>query len=108
MNPQARPLTGDDRSAAPAASARVTPGAVHRALSAGDPPSPCVSVCSIDAASGLCAGCLRTLGEIAAWSTLDAAARRSVWLAIARRAGIPAESVPGAPAGPFPSRPCRP
>ncbi|HUD31901.1 MAG TPA: DUF1289 domain-containing protein, partial [Variovorax sp.] len=26
-----------------------------------DVPSPCISVCRIDAASGLCTGCLRTL-----------------------------------------------
>jgi predicted Fe-S protein YdhL (DUF1289 family) len=49
-------------------------------------PSPCIGVCRIDAASGLCAGCLRTLDEIAAWSTLDDASRRAVWDAIRRRA----------------------
>lgn len=47
--------------------------------------SPCISVCRIDAASGLCVGCLRTLDEIAAWSALDDAARRVVWGAIAER-----------------------
>ena len=40
--------------------------------------SPCTNVCRIDAASGWCEGCLRTLDEIAAWSVLDEAARRSV------------------------------
>lgn len=30
-------------------------------------PSPCTAICRIDAASGLCAGCLRTREEIAAW-----------------------------------------
>jgi len=29
--------------------------------------SPCTSVCVIDAPSGLCAGCYRTLHEIAGW-----------------------------------------
>jgi predicted Fe-S protein YdhL (DUF1289 family) len=48
-------------------------------------PSPCISVCRIDAASGLCVGCLRTLDEIAAWSGLDDDARRAVWRAIATR-----------------------
>jgi len=48
-------------------------------------PSPCISVCRIDEASGLCVGCLRTLDEIASWSTLDDAGRRSVWQAIAQR-----------------------
>ena len=47
--------------------------------------SPCISVCRIDAASGLCVGCLRTLDEIAAWGVLDDAARRAVWGAIAKR-----------------------
>ena len=48
-------------------------------------PSPCTSVCRIDAATGLCAGCARTLDEIAAWSTLDDDARRAIWAAIAAR-----------------------
>lgn len=48
-------------------------------------PSPCVNVCRIDERSGLCAGCLRTLDEIAMWSLLDDEARRDVWNAIARR-----------------------
>ena len=47
--------------------------------------SPCVGVCRIDAATGLCAGCLRTLDEIAAWSVLDDDARRAVWDAIRLR-----------------------
>lgn len=32
--------------------------------------SPCTGVCRIETGSGLCAGCGRTLSEIAAWSTL--------------------------------------
>ena len=36
-----------------------------------DLPSPCVSVCTLDAASGYCQGCLRTASEIAAWRELD-------------------------------------
>jgi predicted Fe-S protein YdhL (DUF1289 family) len=51
-------------------------------------PSPCISVCRIDPATGLCTGCARTLDEIASWSTLDEDARREVWAAItARRSG---------------------
>ena len=61
--------------------------AVQLAAARGEPvPSPCVSVCRMAAASGLCEGCLRTLDEIAAWSTMDDAARRTVWLHIGRRA----------------------
>jgi hypothetical protein len=41
-------------------------------------PSPCISVCVMDAAGVLCLGCFRTLDEIAAWSLLDAAAKRRV------------------------------
>jgi len=52
--------------------------------------SPCISVCRIDPVTGLCVGCARTLEEIAAWSTLDDAARRNVWNSIAtRRANEP-------------------
>ncbi|MBS0450766.1 MAG: DUF1289 domain-containing protein [Proteobacteria bacterium] len=62
--------------------------AVQRAAQeAGGPvPSPCVSVCRMNAASGLCEGCLRTLDEIAAWGTMSDAARCTVWLHIGRRA----------------------
>jgi len=60
----------------------------------GEPVSPCNGVCRIDAATALCAGCLRTIDEITAWSTLPLAGRRAVWLAIAQRgalAGVTAE-----------------
>ncbi|WP_041675009.1 DUF1289 domain-containing protein [Ramlibacter tataouinensis] len=49
-------------------------------------PSPCISVCRMDAASGLCEGCLRTLDEIAAWGGLDSEGRRAVWALIEERA----------------------
>lgn len=39
--------------------------------------SPCVGVCEIDA-DGLCGGCLRTLDEIARWSTMVDAERLDV------------------------------
>jgi predicted Fe-S protein YdhL (DUF1289 family) len=48
-------------------------------------PSPCISICRMSEATGLCEGCLRTLDEIAAWSVLDDDDRRAVWDAIARR-----------------------
>lgn len=49
--------------------------------------SPCVSLCRIDPASGLCEGCLRTIDEITAWGTMSDDARRRVWAALdARRA----------------------
>ncbi|MCX5541787.1 DUF1289 domain-containing protein [Paraburkholderia sp. CNPSo 3076] len=49
------------------------------------PPSPCINICRMDERSGLCEGCLRTIDEIAGWSTLDDAARRAVWDAIETR-----------------------
>jgi predicted Fe-S protein YdhL (DUF1289 family) len=32
--------------------------------------SPCVKICVIDAPSGLCLGCRRSLHEIAAWGSM--------------------------------------
>ena len=51
-----------------------------------DLPSPCISICRMDPATGFCEGCLRTLSEIAAWSRMDDAGKRSVWRAIELRA----------------------
>jgi predicted Fe-S protein YdhL (DUF1289 family) len=48
-------------------------------------PSPCCAVCSMDEARGYCAGCLRTIGEIAAWSRLDNSAKLGVWRQIKER-----------------------
>jgi len=48
-------------------------------------PSPCISICRMDARSGWCEGCLRTLDEIAAWSTMGDEAKRAVWVRIAER-----------------------
>jgi len=41
-------------------------------------PSPCISVCRIDNASGYCVGCLRTLDEIACWGGMTDDERRRV------------------------------
>ncbi|MBI2746413.1 MAG: DUF1289 domain-containing protein [Burkholderiales bacterium] len=49
-------------------------------------PSPCISVCRMEPSTGLCKGCLRTLDEISAWSTLDDAGKRSIWARIEARA----------------------
>ncbi len=48
-------------------------------------PSPCTSVCSMDAATGWCQGCHRTLDEIADWAVLDADERRAVWAQLPAR-----------------------
>jgi len=62
-----------------------TAGRAPAAPAANDVASPCISVCVMDAGSGLCIGCWRTLDEIAAWSVLDADAKRSVLAAIRER-----------------------
>ena len=51
----------------------------------GEVPSPCISVCQINAATGCCEGCFRTLDEIAGWSVATLEAKRSLWRAIAQR-----------------------
>lgn len=57
-----------------------------RALPEGQPvPSPCINVCSMDAATGLCRGCLRNIDEIVAWGTASDAYKRRVWAQIERR-----------------------
>jgi predicted Fe-S protein YdhL (DUF1289 family) len=38
-------------------------------------------------ATGLCEGCLRTIDEIAAWSTLSDEGKHAVWDAIEQRRG---------------------
>jgi len=47
--------------------------------------SPCIDVCRMDAKSGLCEGCLRTLDEIAGWAAATDDAKRLVLAAIAQR-----------------------
>ena len=51
--------------------------------------SPCIGVCAMDAGSGFCLGCLRTIDEIAAWSRASEATRRAINSALPpRRAQI--------------------
>lgn len=47
--------------------------------------SPCIAVCRMEPDTGLCAGCLRTLDEIAAWGAMPPAERLRVWELIDRR-----------------------
>ncbi len=48
-------------------------------------PSPCVDVCRMDARTGWCEGCSRTIEEIAQWSGLDDPAKREVWQRLDQR-----------------------
>lgn len=57
-------------------------------------PSPCISICRMNARNGLCEGCLRTIDEIVAWSRLDDDGKRLVWQRIdQRRALLPTKPV---------------
>jgi uncharacterized protein len=51
--------------------------------------SPCIKVCVIHPATGLCLGCARTLPEIAAWSRMSPADRRTVMAELPARAPAP-------------------
>jgi len=52
--------------------------------------SPCVNVCRIDPETGLCAGCLRSMDEITAWSGYSDEEKRAVnRLLAARRRAAP-------------------
>jgi len=64
-------------------------------------PSPCISVCQLRPATGWCEGCLRTIDEIAAWSTMSEAAKWAVWKELRlRRALQPAPPTLDLPPGP--------
>jgi len=52
-------------------------------------PSPCVTLCRIDPASGLCEGCARTLDEITDWLILEPDERLTVWDRVSLRFGVP-------------------
>ena len=47
--------------------------------------SPCISVCVLDAATGYCRGCARTLEEISNWLRYTPAERDAVWARLAER-----------------------
>jgi len=48
-------------------------------------PSPCINVCQMDAPSGLCIGCFRTIDEITVWSKTDDATRAHILAAVSQR-----------------------
>jgi predicted Fe-S protein YdhL (DUF1289 family) len=47
--------------------------------------TPCIKVCTMDAAFGVCIGCGRTLDEIARWSSLSEVDRHRIALALPDR-----------------------
>jgi uncharacterized protein len=50
-----------------------------------EPASPCISVCVMDDAQGVCRGCRRTLDEIARWSSYSRAEKLAVLEKVAQR-----------------------
>lgn len=50
-----------------------------------DIPSPCISVCRMDAQRQYCEGCLRSIDEIRVWSSSGAAQKKMIWAQIAQR-----------------------
>lgn len=63
----------------------MTPPSFAPPLPRGPLTSPCISVCRIDAATGWCEGCVRTLDEIARWGAMSQAQRSAVWSALPQR-----------------------
>lgn len=48
-------------------------------------PSPCMSVCIMKTEADECWGCLRSIEEIARWSTHSGQQQRQIWLRIGAR-----------------------
>jgi predicted Fe-S protein YdhL (DUF1289 family) len=59
--------------------------------------TPCVKVCVIDPATGLCSGCARTLEEIARWGSMSEAQRASIMQALPYR--VRKQAAPREPQG---------
>lgn len=59
----------------------------RRRLLASGPPSPCISVCQMDAATGYCIGCTRTIDEIRDWIISTPDERQRILNRIAERRG---------------------
>ena len=49
------------------------------------PASPCVGICLMDPATGLCRGCLRSVTEIAEWYGAGPAQKRAILARLAER-----------------------
>ena len=51
--------------------------------------SPCIGLCTLDAAEHLCLGCGRTLGEIGRWGSLSEPERRAIMATLPARLAAP-------------------
>ncbi|HUQ73961.1 MAG TPA: DUF1289 domain-containing protein [Burkholderiales bacterium] len=56
--------------------------------------SPCIKVCEMDPARGLCLGCRRTLDEIARWGQMSDAERERVIAELPARSDVAKIPVP--------------
>jgi len=57
---------------------RACGAAVREAGMNEETPSPCVKLCAMNARTGWCDGCLRTLDEIACWGSAGNEAKRAI------------------------------
>lgn len=64
--------------------------------------SPCINLCKMDPACGLCAGCFRTLEEITVWSGADDTRRMQILTAVAGRRRLSATLPDRQPESPAP------
>lgn len=81
-----RASSGMPDTRAPATSAAELAVQAEAARLASPVPSPCRNVCRMDAASGYCEGCLRTIDEIAGWSSASDEDKRRIWAQLPQRA----------------------
>ncbi len=49
--------------------------------------TPCIRICEMDPALGICVGCGRTLDEIARWATMTDAERTAIMAVLSSRLG---------------------
>ena len=60
--------------------------------------SPCIKVCQMDPARGVCIGCCRTLDEIARWSAMNEKEQTAIMAQLpARRKTLDIPEIPVAP-----------
>ncbi len=57
--------------------------------------TPCVKVCFVDPAAGLCVGCFRTMNELARWTKYSDAEREAILAALPQREARYAAQHPG-------------
>ena len=56
--------------------------------------TPCLNICTLDARSGRCLGCARTIDEIARWGSMSAAQRALIMAELPPRHGQPWQMAP--------------